>query len=411
MKSSSFSLFVLEAIALSLMLTREASAQPAPVTLPLAGEPTPPAPSSTLLPEGWKASLVGAAQMRVLSDIEEGKEDAKDPHIELRRLRVGVRLHDREEKTTVLIMTNLTPTAPELIDAYVERKFGKAQLRVGQMKIPFTGYRQGSFTDLLTSDWPLVTRVFGAGRQLGLQVAASPSKEGGWYGAAGVFQGTTLRTAHDQGTTALYGETAVSYTDFRKAPALDSIHPELALRLGHRWALGARGDHLDLELSARRDMAPVEARDLRDVGAIEGNLQMGRLSLLGIGYGGQAEQTQKGEVAPILGFFAQVGVRLPHGLTPSLGVAQVAWSTELQDDALTRAARLIAGAAEKDRAAVQKAHGADGKLAGERAVTLALRWDAASRVAFWAEGARIDEVRVGEDTHAIRLRLQGQITY
>lgn len=348
--------------------------------------------------------------MRALSDLEEGKEDARDPRIELRRLRVGLRLRDRSEKTTILITTNLTPTAPELVDAYVERVLGKAQLRVGQMKIPFTGYRQGSFVDLLSHDWPLVTRVFGAGRQFGLQIAASPEKRGGWYGAAGVFQGTSLRTAHDQGATFLYGETAVPYTDFRKATAVDRIHPELALRLGRRWAFSG-GDHLDLELSARRDMAPVEARDLRDVGAVEGSLQVGRLSLLGIGYGGLLELTQRSRVAPVLGFFAQVGVKLPHGLTPSLGVAQVAWSTDVQDDAMLRAARLISGAAEKDRAAVQKAHGADGRLAGERSVTLAVRWDAAPRLAFWAEKARIDEVRVGEDTHALRLRLQGQIAF
>lgn len=387
-----------------------ASAQPPPVTPPTEETPRGPAEQKQALPGGWSAALVGAAQLRITDEIQEGVSEGGEPRIEFRRLRVGMRLRDTGGRTLVQVVTNLNAASPELVDAFVEHRTGALRFTVGQMKLPFTGYRIGPFTDLLSTDWPLVTRVFGAGRQLGGMVSHDAPGDG-WFGSFGVFQGTQLRPAHDQGITLFYGEATTSYTDFRRGATLDPMHPELALRLGHRWPLDPRGDHLLLGLNARHDLDPVSARDLRDVGALEGELKLGRIQALAIGYGGLARLTQREETAAVTGFFLQLGVHLPWHLTPSAGVAQVAWSPAFQDDARARGLGLIAAAPEKDRAAVQKAHGADGTLAGERSWTATLRWDPDPHLAFWLEGQRSEELRRGADLQVYRLRLQGQVLF
>lgn len=377
-------------------------AQPPPVTSPLAGEDTPVL-TPTSLPGDWKASLLGAAQLRIQSTNEKGSD--RTPQIELRRLRVGIKFQDPSQKTLVRIMTNLTPTSPELIDAYLERKLGRLQTRVGQMKTPFTGYGQRSFMDLLSSDRPSITRVFGASRQLGLQAAIAPDDDSGWYGAAGIFQGTALRASDDHGVASLYGKSIISYVNFRDARALDSVHPELNLRLGHRWALSKQGEHLDLELSARHDFSPNTFYDLQDVGAIEGSLEYERLSFLGIGYGGLAKLADKKNTALVSGLFAQIGIRISHQWIPSLGISQVNWSSKLQKDAeeFSRSST--------ENTTVALSQKSEPKPRGERTITLSLRWNAAARLTFWVEGVRAEELREDGDKQVFRARLQGQVAF
>lgn len=116
----------------------------------------------------------GRGDAEVTPDFESGGE----PRVELRRLRVGVRIKTQDDHLGLVLHTNVTQSAPELVDLFVDHRLGPLKLRWGQAKIPFTGYRQESFALLPTTDWSPNTRIFGAGRQLGAQLMKDPDRKG-----------------------------------------------------------------------------------------------------------------------------------------------------------------------------------------------------------------------------------------
>lgn len=348
----------------------------------------------------------GRGDAEVTPDFESGGE----PRVELRRLRVGVRIKTQDDHLGLVLHTNVTQSAPELVDLFVDHRLGPLKLRWGQAKIPFTGYRQESFALLPTTDWSPNTRIFGAGRQLGAQLMKDPDRKG-LYGAFGVFQGTQLRPGHDQGVAPLYRETSLSYTDFRRVNELETIHPEGVGRLG--WRLRPSQDvTVDLEASARVDARPTPARDLRRAMALEGKVTAGPWLLRAITYGGQADRVHSGGEGTALGLLFQARYGFTHrGPWLTAEYSQYSWSPSLQEDARARATQLIAEATEKDRAAVTKAYGAAGRSAGQWTALLALRHDLGPHTSLTAEVARVAGLRTSEEPGVLRFRFQAQVAF
>jgi hypothetical protein len=350
-------------------------------------------------------------QGRVSSEVPTDLQSGGEPSVELRRLRAGLRLSTENDALRLFLHTNLTQAAPELVDAFIDHRIGPVKLRWGQAKIPFTGYRQEQFFLLPTADWAPVTRTFGAGRQLGVQVMKDPDKETGFYGAFGLFQGTQLRPGHDQGVAPAYGEPALSYTDFRRSLALDPIHPEAVLRIGRRIR-SSPGLTADLEVSARSDARPQPARDFRHAAAIEGKVTAGPWMLRAITYGGLADRTQgPGEVSA-LGLLFQARHALgKKGPWLTAEYSHTAWSPELQRDARERAVRLVAEAPDKDRTALAKTYKAAGRSAGQWTALLALRQDIGAYTSLTAEAAWVAGLRREDEPGVLRLRLQAQVAF
>lgn len=298
-----------------------------------------------------------------------------------------------------------------MIDAFIDHRLGAFVLRWGQAKVPFTAYRQEQFFELPTSDWAHITRVFGAERQLGAQALRDPGDAPGWYGAFGLFQGTTLRTAHGQGVAPIYGEASFSFTDIRRSASLDPIHPEAVARAGRRL-LRDRATLLDLETSVSIDARPLPARDLRHSVAIEARAEIGRLSARTIAYGGLADLVETRGRGLVSGFLAQARLAFsPAGPWITAEFSQLAWAPALQRDALARSARLVAESSDKDRPAVSKAHAADGRSAGLWVALIALRHNVRPYLALTAEIARSAALRIDDDPGSYRARLQAQIAF
>jgi hypothetical protein len=350
-------------------------------------------------------------QGRVSSEVPTDLQSGGEPSVELRRLRAGLRLSTENDTLRLFLHTNLTQAAPELIDAFVDHQIGPLKLRWGQAKIPFTGYRQEQFFHLPTADWAPVTRAFGAGRQLGVQVLKDPGKDTGFYGAFGLFQGTQLRPGHDQGIAPAHGEPTLSYTDFRRSLPLDTIHPEAVLRLGRRLR-SSPGLTADLELSARTDARPQPARDFRHAAAVEGKVTTGPWMLRAITYGGLADRTQGPGHVSALGLLFQARYEMgKKGPWLTAEYSHTAWSAELQRDARERSARLVAEAPEKDRAALAKTYKTAGRSAGQWTALLALRQNIGAYTSLTAEAAWVAGLRREDEPGALRFRLQAQVAF
>lgn len=390
-------------VAASLSSLARAEPPPPPRAAP------PPAAQSSLPPLVVAPFVV--LQGRLSSEPRASLDAAGEPSAELRRLRLGARIRTADDHLRVFLHASATQASPEVIDAFVDHLLGPVTLRWGQAKVPFTAYRQEQFFELPTTDWALPTRIFGAERQLGVQALREPGPAPGWYGALGLFQGTTLRTAHGQGVAPLHGEATLSFTDLRRSALLDPIHPEVVARAGRRLVRDRRM-RLDLEASASTDARPIPARDLRHAAALEAHAEVDALSARAVVYAGLADLVETGGTGLVSGLLAQVRLALGRGGPWLSGeFSQFAWSPALQRDALARSARLVAEASDKDRSAIARAHASDGRSAGAWSALLALRHNLRPYLAITAEIARSAQLRLLDDPGSYRARLQAQIAF
>ena len=136
--------------------------------LPASAEPAVEAPGQEAPPErlapvaihtghGTDRIQVGAAaQLRATltsDDLGSAPEDV-DLSVALQRLRLKTSGHFLDDALEFRLQVNLTPQQAELIDAWASYRFDpRAVLSLGQMKVPFTAYRAGSFSSLVLADW------------------------------------------------------------------------------------------------------------------------------------------------------------------------------------------------------------------------------------------------------------------
>lgn len=301
----------------------------------------------------------GAARLRPTfgAQLRLGVEDrdlggAPDASVDLSfpRLRVGLRGSFLDERVEVALQLNVWPEQLELIDAYLGATLlPELRLRAGQFKIPFTLYREQSFLDLATTDWPLTTRWFGSERQLGLMAHDMREGASGFVYAVGVFGGQNRRAAHARELPGAYGEEPPNPSDLSD-PSAPLLHAELVGRVAHLASDVHPETNLDVSgepelrhavaLSAAWDTDPVHRQDFLLRVAPEVMLKWSGLSLVVIGYLGLAETRDGSVILAATGGFAELGWSAHRHLQLALRYARVHLLSDLRADARAYAASI-----------------------------------------------------------------------
>ncbi len=306
------------------------------------------------------------AQLRFTAS--EATDAAAAPLVELRRLRPTLRLAALDGRLLAQVGLNTTPAALEVMDAWAEYALTPAlRLRAGQARVSFTSYRLRPFTELAFVDWALVTRYFGGERQLGFELhnrgAVGPVEF-----AVGVWNGTTMRAAHDQGVAPVYAEAVENLSDLRTLHTPESPHPEFVGRLLWRAPPGALV-RVEAGLNARVDLRPAVAHDLRAACAPELAVGAGPWRAEVTGYLGLSDLVDRPGLGVLGGLLVEVRVRAHERVSLAVRYARVDRSEALVGDARDRAARLVAAATDAQRAAVQRQYAEAGAIAREHELT------------------------------------------
>lgn len=386
------------------------SAQPAPTGTPTA------APMAS--PTGLSAQPSLVAQLRWTVTAPHNGPSVVAP-IELRRLRLGLRLSGLGGRLTGTLQLNTTPSALELLDMFAEyRVLPRLAIRAGLAKIPFTAYRMQSFTELNFVDWALVTRYFGGERQIGIELHDRLADASTEY-AVGVYNGTTMRSAHGQGVGPVYGETFDNLSDLRSYHPPDAPHPEFAGRFAwhhgvHRSAglsvAPAEGLGVDLGLSASVDLDPTPVHDFTAAFAPEVALRYGIWSFSSTGYLGLSPRTETSGNAALWGFLAEARVLIARRVGVALRYARVDRSSALINDARTRSIRLIYTGPDALRNGLEAQYSGAQHISFEQELTLGVNVYFIGRALVWQNDfGWLSTARDNGDRYDIRWRTQMQL--
>jgi hypothetical protein len=201
-----------------------------------------------------------------------GKDRVNGGFVEARRIRPTFAGTLFTEKLRYYLHMSTAPGSLELMDTYLDYRFHpQIQGRVGQWKIPFTRYRIASYKDLTFPDWAIVTRYFGADRQMGLAVHNGYEKPPRFEYEFGVFSGVHARATHGVGLTEMYGEKPTNPSDLANPGPKATVHPEVATHLAYNTPGIQTNTETDFEggrlrvsagLSAAYDLRPDHYQDL-----------------------------------------------------------------------------------------------------------------------------------------------------
>ncbi len=248
-------------------------------------------------------------------------ETQSDLTTELRRVRLGLRGSFDNDKTSFYLHLSFAPRSVELMDFWLNRRVSEnEQVRIGQYKIPFTRFRIQSLQRLTFADWPIVSKYFGAERQIGVTLHNGYENPPSWGYAAGLFTGVNARAAHGIGIATVYGIELANASDLIDPGPKSDIHPEAFVHLSYRTRDMRVSSETDAErgpvrffagLSAAWDFDPTEHTDFTQRFAAEVLSKWNGWSACAIGYAGFAEigTTSKNELA-MLGALTQAAYRI-----------------------------------------------------------------------------------------------------
>jgi hypothetical protein len=216
-----------------------------------------------------------------------------------RRIRPTMELNLLRPKLLLRLHLSTAPKSLEMMDYYLDLTLEKnLRLRYGQYKVPFTVYRIESFQALTLVDWAIVTKGFGAERQMGLSIHNGYEKPPRLGYALGVFTGVNARAAHAVYLPKLYDEEIPNPSDLSGSAPYAEFHPEIVLNLSYnRNGIDVRsgsdgcrsGLRYSAALSAAWDLDPEPHQDLKLRLAPELLLKCRGASIRGIGYAGFVE--------------------------------------------------------------------------------------------------------------------------
>jgi len=329
--------------------------------------------SSTVL----RLQLAGQYQS-VWESKDKGSDRDKALFMRARRIRPTLTVSLPEYRASFRLHLSAAPGSLELMDMYFNTGLtSQFQLRLGQYKIPFTRYRIQSFQRLTFVDWPVVTKYFGAERQVGLSVHNGYEKPPRFAYALGVFSGENARASHATGLASAFGEEILNPSDLSGSSPRPEFHPELVCHLAFngcdidiRTDSDAEGGRLrySAATSIAWDLDPVEYQDLALRVAQEFLLKYRHGSVMGVGYVGFTDiegslRTRKA----MTGLLLQAAYRITLQCEISLRYALVDIDNNLADAALARAEAIIAGT---DDNAVITQYGTAGKVLREQEATI-----------------------------------------
>lgn len=377
---------------------------------------------------GQHALQIGlATQVRLTYTNSGSASDAQrqqDLAIEVRRLRPMLRGSFISEQVEMFLHLNTTPGAIELLDLFSQFNFHpQARLRVGQFKIPYTRYRLQYFTQLLFTDWSILSRYLGAERQFGAALHNGYERGAGFEYAVGVFSGINARRSHGVGLGLVYGEKLPDPSDLTELQSPATFHPELALRVGYSSS-GLRPEtpsdfergpaRFGVSMSATYDVRPSRYLDFALRLAPEVQLKVRGLSLHTVSYVTffQGDSGARDLRTAFYGVLAHAGYRLHPQWELALRYGLVMSTEALRSDAKMRAIGLIAAAAPANAEAVRQQYGAAGTLEQDQELLLAANYYLVGNgLKFQVEAGWLQQVISAASLDGARLRLQAQVAF
>ena len=149
-------------------------------------------------------------------------------YTKFRRIRLTASGSVLQPDFTFKLHLSTAPGSLELMDFYLNYRLEKnLQFRYGQFKIPFTRYRIQSFQRLTFADWAVVSKYFGAERQMGLALHNGFERPPRWAYVFGVFNGANARASHGIGIAEIYDEDTPNPSDLTDPAAVEKFHPEI----------------------------------------------------------------------------------------------------------------------------------------------------------------------------------------
>ncbi len=356
--------------------------------------------------------------------------DTMDSHLtdyggKFRRLRFVLSGHLGLPSLTYLLHMSTLPSSLELMDFYLDYRIaGWISIRAGNVKVPFTRYRNNSFKGLCMVDWGIVTQFFGAERQKGFLLHNGYGKKAGFEYEFGILTGVASRPPHAKGMASLYGETVKNPSDLT-APALNErIHPEIALHIAWNHGEFDHSPEADIEagpprvsagLSVAWDTRPQRGIDVSVRIAPELWLKAHGFHMQMTGYLGFAElgmDVSDTSVA-LVGAVASAGYTHDAIVDVSLQYAMLASTEALREDAMDRASRIIAGAASNTELVnLMEKYGKAGTFELQQEASVGLTFFIIGQNLKWTSDlAWIAVTSDAAATHQLRFRSQLQLVF
>jgi hypothetical protein len=309
-----------------------------------------------------------------------GREHESTLYMKVRRIRPTLSVSLSEYKTSFKLHLSTAPGSIELMDFYSDTKLSSLiNFRFGQYKIPYTRYRIQSFQRLTFVDWAIVTRYFGAERQMGLSVHNGYEKPPRWGYAFGLFSGVNARASHAVGLASIYGEKPVNPSDLSGTARKTEFHPELVGHVSYNANdinvstdsdAGGGEFRYSIAASAAWDMDPTDFEDMVLRLAPELLCKYRHLSVMSTGFIGFVDmdgsiRTRKA----ITGFLVQAAYCINRRVELSLRYAAIDIDDKITDEALLRAQAIVADADDDD---ITTQYKNAGNILGEREGTFGI---------------------------------------
>jgi hypothetical protein len=308
-----------------------------------------------------------------------GVERDESVYMKARRIRPTLSVTVPEYKTSFRLHLSTAPGSIELMDLYFDTRLKKdLTVRAGQYKIPFTRYRIQSFQRLTFVDWSIVTKYFGAERQLGIAVHNGYEKAPALAYAAGLFSGVNARSSHAVGLASIFGEPVSNPSDLSAASARSEFHPEFVAHVSYNAggidvSMDSDADggevRYSLAVSAAWDIDPAVYQDLALRLSPECLIKYRHFALMGAAFIGFVDinGSQRTRLA-MTGLLVQGAWRVHRRFELAARYADVDIDAAVADAALARAAAIMGGS--DDDETVNRYKDA-GRVRGEREGTVA----------------------------------------
>ncbi|MBI5527886.1 MAG: hypothetical protein HY897_16270 [Deltaproteobacteria bacterium] len=302
--------------------------------------------------------------------------------LEIRRLRETLSGTFLDRNLSYYMHLSTAPGSLEMMDVYLNYAASPdIQIRAGQLKIPFTRYRIGSYKNLTFADWAIVTKYFGAERQRGFAIHNGFERPPKVEYELGLMMGQNVRASHGIGIATIFGETPPNPSDLvDPAPAeLPHLEPVLHIAYNHGgidtstdtdWEGGPIRFSAGLGLAW--DTRPTDYLDQYVRLAPEFLLKVRGFSLFGIYYLSTREKNQSMVDTSIamVGGLVQASYLLHRRVEISGRYAFVSIDDETANDARDRAGFIILQESDEEKkAALEKQHKNAGAFEREQELT------------------------------------------
>ena len=360
-----------------------------------------------------------------LRDVGPSQPLEEENSIRFRRLRPVITGSVFTEAFTYLLHLNLVPGALELMDLWFNYRFHRhVEVRLGQLKIPYTRYRLGSFATRPVADWSVPNRYFGAERQIGLMLHNNVGRPGAWEYQVGIYTGVNARSSNGVGVPLTYSESRPNPSDLVDPSAPSSFHPEIVAHIAYNYNnmdVSAPQDweggpaRFSIGASVAWDARPEAGQDLTLRFAPEVIFKVHGFTLWGVfnlGFFDELAGSERMELG-MLAAVAQASYVFLDRYEVGLRYTNVTLLSAIRRDSRAFGERMIEEAEDdEERAAFEEQYAENGLLEGEHELNLGfniylfdtalkLQLDGGLLIHEWEDGNRYD----------MQIRLQGMLKF